>query len=228
VSGIRDSSPGGQPLHDAWLTALETFSGPAAPRWVDPTNTVELALDRSRIDVDSARRLGPDVQQAMADAADLVNDTYLVVVGPDDVFAEVRSGLPEIAGTIESAHDQARVTVPLLMLQLGLLAVVVLWLVLGAAIEQRRPEIALARLRGRGLRGGRRLVLRELVPVVLAGVVVGAELGLGIASWARHTVLDSLAPFETPPTVWVVLAAVPVLMLLRRAPVAGPSVSERR
>ena len=38
--------------------------------------------------------------------------------------------------------------VPLLMAQLGLLGAAVLLLVAQASVEQRRPEVALARLRG--------------------------------------------------------------------------------
>src|SRR6476469_7563345 len=49
---------------------------------------------------------------------------------------------------VARGREQSGLIVPLLMAQLGLLALVVLWLVLGAAIEQRRPEVALARLRG--------------------------------------------------------------------------------
>jgi predicted lysophospholipase L1 biosynthesis ABC-type transport system permease subunit len=101
---------------------------------------------------------------------------------------------------------QALVTVPLLMIQLGLLALFVLGLTLGAAVEQRRPEVAVARLRGAGRGGGRRLVLSELLPVVLVGVPVGTAVGLGLATVARRTVLDGAAPFELGTGFWLAVA----------------------
>jgi hypothetical protein len=95
-------------------------------------------------------------------------------VAPEGQDATVYSGLPRLAASVGAEREQSRATIPLLMLQLGLLAVVVLWLVLAAATEQRRPEVALALLRGRGRAGARKL-LRELLPVTLSGVPLGAR-----------------------------------------------------
>ena len=50
-------------------------------------------------------------------------------------------------------------------------------LVANAAVEQRRPEVALARLRGRSREGGSRVVMAELTLTVLLGV----PLGVGVA-----------------------------------------------
>ena len=108
----------------------------------------------------------------------------------------MHSGLPSIAQDLRHQTRQSRVTVPLLMAQLGLLAVIVLWLVLLAVTEQRRPEVALARLRGRGRRGARDLLLGELLPVALVGVVPGAAAAV-LGAWvARTLVLPGRAPFE--------------------------------
>ena len=106
-------------------------------------------------------------------------------------------------------------TIPLLMLQLGLLAVVVLWLVLAAATEQRRPEVALALLRGRGRAGARTLLLRELLPVTLAGVPLGV-VAAAVLCWAARTLfLPGAAPFEIRPApVLTALAAAVVLATL--------------
>lgn len=137
---------------------------------------------------------------------------------------------------MSAERDQSQVTIPLLMLQLGLLALVVLWLVLAAATEQRRPEVALALLRGRGRAGARRLLMRELLPVVLAGVPTGVVVALVLGWAARSLFLPGSAPFEIrlAPVVAVlgataVLAALtllavrrvtrePVETLLRRVP----------
>ena len=70
----------------------------------------------------------------------------------------------------------------------------------------------MARLRGAGRAGGRRLLLAELLPVVLAGVPVGTAVGLGLATVARHTVLDGAAPFELGPGFWLAVAGAALLL----------------
>ena len=91
----------------------------------------------------------------MADRSAVEVDDLGQSINPTDaVLADVQSRLPEIGATIDRGRRQALVTVPLLMIQLGLLALFVLGLTLGAAVEQRRPEVAVARLRGRGRAGG--------------------------------------------------------------------------
>ncbi len=58
----------------------------------------------------------------------------------------VRSAIGEMADDVVEGQRQVRLIVPLLMAQLALLAVVVLGLVAGSAVEQRRQEIALGGL----------------------------------------------------------------------------------
>ena len=146
---------------------------------------MDLPLDRAAVGVDDVLALAGGIDRL---AGDLRHGT--------GVYVDVHSGLPSIAQDLRHQTRQSRVTVPLLMAQLGLLAVIVLWLVLLAVTEQRRPEVALARLRGRGRRGARDLVLGELLPVVLAGVVPGAAAAV-LGAWvARTLVLPGRAPFE--------------------------------
>ena len=57
-----------------------------------------------------------------------------------------------LTSPVRQGRHQARTTVPLLMAPLGVLGLVVLWMALTTAAEQRRPEVAVARLRGRGVR----------------------------------------------------------------------------
>ena len=150
---------------------------------------------------------------ALAESADLqVDDLGQPVGGSDAAPADVQSELPAISATIDRGRRQALVTVPLLMIQLGLLALFVLGLTLGAAVEQRRGEAAVARLRGAGRSGARRLVLAELLPVVLAGVPVGIAVALGVAAVARHTVLAGAAPFELGRGFWLAIAAAALLL----------------
>ena len=126
----------------------------------------------------------------------------------------VRSGLPAMADEARVGSAQAAVTVPLLMAQMGLLLVCVLWLVLVSAADQRRGEVAVARLRGRGSRGARRLLLDETLPPVVVGAPLGALLAVGLCTLARRTVLTSDPPFELPVAAVVALVAGLALMVV--------------
>lgn len=83
--------------------------------------------------------------------------------------------------SIEASRAQTAVIVPLVMSQLGLLGAVALYLVARGAVDQRRHDIALARLRGRSRRSAIRAVAVELGVCVAAGVVLGAVVGMALA-----------------------------------------------
>ncbi|MFC7497391.1 MULTISPECIES: FtsX-like permease family protein [unclassified Nocardioides] len=210
--------------HDVWLTVRDTFEGASA--LADTTSSwAGYRIDPERAGVDEVLELGP----AIADLADRPQRL-------GDLPVQVASGIADLSEEIEAQIDQSRITVPLLMAQLGLLAVVVLWLVLLGVTEQRRPEVALAQLRGHGRRGARSLLLAELLPITLAGLLPGALLAL-VAAWSARTVaLPGDVPLELrlPVILAAVLAAVvlvvvtviasvrvsrePVAALLRRVP----------
>jgi putative ABC transport system permease protein len=225
-SGVTDPVTGVKE-HDTWLSPRATFDSPDLPELPGASSSVDLPLDSDNIGVDDVLVLSDDIAGFEAQVR---HDART------QVEIHVVTGLPDIAQDIRVQTDQSRVTVPLLMAQLGLLAVVVLWLVLLAVTEQRRPEVALARLRGRGRRGARALLLGELLPVALVGVVPGVVAAL-LGSWfARTVLLPGHAPFELrlPVLASVVLAAAvlalvtvvavsrivrePVETLLRRVP----------
>ncbi|MDF1606310.1 FtsX-like permease family protein [Nocardioides sp. YIM 152315] len=175
---------GTTPEHDVWVAPREPFEQ-AADGFDVRESSAGYLLDTEAVDVDDLIALGAAVD-ALAHTRPDVGQAPLRVV----------SDLPGLASSVQDQIDQSRVTVPLLMAQLCLLAVVVLWLVLLAITEQRRPEVAIARLRGRGGRGARRLLLAELLPVTLAAVLPGAALAV-LASWiARTAVLPGSPPFE--------------------------------
>ena len=212
-------------LHDVWLTSGATFAG--ATQWRNPVQQVDLPLTPGAARIDQLLRVGPAAttfQRAQSRR-------------PSNVASvRVRSDLASIAQQVREGRSQARTTVPLLMIPLGILGLVVLWMALGAAAEQRRPEVAVARLRGRGVGGARTYLLRELLAVVLAGVPVGALLALGLARLARDLVLPGSVPLELRLPVWgaLFLATVsvtattvlvssrvsrePIAALLRRVP----------
>ena len=115
------------------------------------------------------------------------------------------------------------------MAPMAVLTVFVLWLVLAAATEQRRGEVAVARLRGRGPAGAVGLLLVELLPVLLLGVVPGAAAALLGGALAR-ALLPGAAPFEAGPgfatavllaVVAVVLTTVAAAVRVAREPLDG-------
>ncbi|MGY2703794.1 FtsX-like permease family protein [Nocardioides sp. HB32] len=203
-SGTTDPLPPNHLQADVWLTSQKTFESRRLPTFPQETSTVALPLDREAVGVDDLLTIGTAVDELEKHPSAISGATVTYL-----------SGVSDLAQNVRDQTDQSRVTVPLLMAQLGLLAVVVLWLVLLAVTEQRRPEVALARLRGRGRRGARRLLAGELLPVALAGVVPGVLLAL-LGTWfARTAVLPGDAPFELrTPLLYAVLIAVGVLTLV--------------
>lgn len=186
LTGISGSLSQGNPSHlqhDIWLTAEATFTTP-----------VELPLQSAYVGLPlRSSEQGVDQVLSLADEIDRIDAGADAAVEGANVT--VRSALPEIAEQVRAQRADSRVTVPLLLIQLGLLALVVLWLVLAAVTDQRRPEVALARLRGHGVRGARRLLLGELLPAVLGGVAPGALLALA-AGWVAARLLPGHAGVE--------------------------------
>ena len=121
--------------------------------------------------------------------------------------ALVETQLPTIIDGIRVGQHQLRVIVPLLMAQLGLLAAAILLLVAQAAVEQRRPEVALARLRGRSREGAGRIVMGELAATVAIGLPIGFLLALLLTTLVRWFLLPGGVPFEVPWYSVVALAA---------------------
>jgi len=227
LTGLSATSPDrGVVLHDTWITASATY-GPAST-WRNPSDQVDLPLDRAHTGVDQLLRIGPAVQTVLDEQRSRPTTSAIV---------SARSGIPAVARQVRDARDQSRLTIPALMVPLGVLGLVVLWMALGAAVEQRRPEVAVARLRGQGVRGAHAHLLRQLVPLVLAGVPLG--LGIAVAaSWAtRRLLLPGHVPFELRGPVWMALLVAvlavttttvlvsaglsrePIVALLRRVPV---------
>jgi putative ABC transport system permease protein len=224
LTGQSGTKPERVVYHDSWVTAQQAFVTP--PTWRNPTSHADLPLKRAAVGVDELLRLGPDVAAFQREQSR--RSPYVALV-------RVTSGLPGLAESVQEARDQSRVTIPALMVPLGVLGLVVLWMALGAAVEQRRPELAVARLRGRGVRGAHAHLLRELLVVVLVGVPIGFLVALGL-SWPLRQLLPVAVPFEirlpvlfallisvvavTAPTVLVSagISREPIVALLRRVP----------
>ncbi|QIG41872.1 hypothetical protein G5V58_02920 [Nocardioides anomalus] len=152
------------PATDDWVTAPETITGDPAPAWDAVATSVVWALDVDTVDHDSLLRVGAAVDRIRVDALDSSGSVDVLPV----------TDLPGMAERVAAGSDQGRTTIVVLASQLLVLVAVVLWMVLAAATGDRRAELALVRLRGRGRRGAAAYLLSELAPLALAGVALGA------------------------------------------------------
>jgi putative ABC transport system permease protein len=186
--------------HDAWLTTEETFLG--GPVFLGETAHTGASVRTATAGVDEVLSL----EERLDALSDVVKDE-----GRD---LAVLSDLDDITDSVRTQTDQAHRTVPLLVAPMAVLSLFVLWLVLAAATGQRRGDVAVARLRGRGPAGAVGLLLIELLPVLLGGVVLGAAAALAGGALAR-ALLPGAEPFETGPgfVTAVLLAAVAVVLV---------------
>lgn len=226
--GISNVFPGLDPSanHDAWLTTEETFAD--APILTRETSQAGAPLLVATTGVEEVIALGDEQRTMARDLRTMAEDL------------QVDSGLDELADDVRSQVRQAHRTVPLLVAPMAVLSIYVLWLVLSAATAQRRGEVAVARLRGRGPAGAAALLLLELLPALVVGVVPGAAVALAGGAVAA-AVLPGDTPFEVAPgfaaTVLIavsalVLAALAAAVRTAREPVhdvirSGPVPSRR-
>ncbi|HEU4999799.1 MAG TPA: FtsX-like permease family protein [Lapillicoccus sp.] len=197
-------------LMDGWVTPPSTF----ATGWRASRVSVVWLLQNDRVTIDGLDAIPPAVQQ-MQQAG--VGKVPVVVV---------RTSVSDLVAGVVEGQRQARTIVPLLVGQLAVLAVVVLGLVAAAAVEQRRPELALGRLRGLGPAGAGRMVMLELGVVVAAGVPLGFLLALLLGEVARRFWLAEGVPFELPTATFVAALLSLVVALLAVALVARPTLRE--
>lgn len=243
ITGIYEAVPGpywfGEPLtgraagdlgYDVMLAAQESLTGRVrAPgsgtaSWTQLHYGLDLPLRTERVTADTIAGVG-------AVAADWVSYPMGVERFGTAVSdaVHVRTLLPDLAAQARASSDQAGITVAILMAQLGLLLSAVLWLVLLAGADQRRAEVAIARLRGRGRGGARRLLLSETLPAVVVGVPVGVLVAFGMAAAARCRLHSPPVAAEFPAGTWyaagLALAGMLALAVLSvravvRAPIA--------
>lgn len=211
ISGTFSDGPPRQQRHDVWLTPEETFTSGAGLPQVQ--SYVGLQLRPDRVGADEMLRLGSTLTALRTKWLDASTGPRL----------RLTTGLTDIADDLRSQQRDSRIIVPLLMAQLALLGLVVLWLALRAVTDLRRSEVAVARLRGEGVRGARRLLLGELLPAVLLGVVPGVA-----AAWVGCLVATRLLPgdagVEVRAPFWIALAAA-VLVLVATTLLAASRVA---
>lgn len=180
---------------DFLLTERSTFDqglwGQNATLDVRPTPKVATVDDLDRIEAATTTVNGDAIERGM--------------------LAQNTTGLVGVIDAIQAERGQATTIIPLVMVQVALFGAVVLSLALAAVVDQRRPEIAVARLRGAGARSTGRMLAIELGMPVLIGMLSGLLAGFGLLLLVRATWLDGGAPLELP--IGVPLALVAALVV---------------
>lgn len=179
--------------HDVWLTDESTFGG-TTPFLDAERPWVGSRLRADAVGVDELTALEGDLRDLRAKAEKVEEHDEIF----EDSITSLVTSLPELTDEVDAQIEQSRTTVPLLLVQLGVLGGIVLWLMLLAATDQRRPEVVVARLRGRGASGARSMLLGELLPAVLAGIVPGTAVAILAATLGREYALPGDPPFELP------------------------------
>ncbi|HEV2887732.1 MAG TPA: FtsX-like permease family protein, partial [Jatrophihabitans sp.] len=139
----------------------------------------DLPVPANRVGIDGSRRLlqAIDAITARIDAAHPAGDPNR---------GSVRSKLVPLLQQADAGRRESRVIIPTLAIQLALVVLVVLGLVVAVGVEQRRPELALARLRGQSKRAAAGPYLGEIAVLVGGTLVPGlllAWLGCRLLCW---------------------------------------------
>lgn len=156
------------------------------------------------------RRIGTDNVDRVIDLGNQAVENPL----KPNTRTQVRTPFAELGEQLRQDRGQVRLIAPLLLGQLVLLLLVATALMLTDAVTQRRPEIALSRLRGAG-RGGvqRDLAVQLGLPLAL-GAVCGVGLGY-LAEWfARTAWLPADLPVPTTVAAFVAPAGCAVVLLV--------------
>ena len=201
VSAGSDLVPGVDDL----ITAPQTF----ARGWADEVGVaLQYPLDREAFTLDSLAR------------ADAAFEKVPVTSG-----VTLDAPVSRIVASIQGGRDQVRFLVPVVAAQLALLVASVLVVVAQAAVDQRRSEVALARLRGRSRGATRRFVMSELGALVLVGLPVGFALAL-VAELVARWLLPAGVPFEVPGLAVAAVAVAGVVALAAVYAAARPVLRE--
>ncbi|PZS13924.1 MAG: hypothetical protein DLM57_15635 [Pseudonocardiales bacterium] len=174
----------------------QALPGSRSPKFVDLSESV-------RTETDLALR---DDRLALQDLGTLRTGLAALIAADQGVNPDVRvqTNINVLLDEVDRGRRQARTVIPAFAAELALLVVVTLGIVVVAAADQRRPELALARLRGYTTSRSAWQVGRELAGLVAAGVLPGVLLAWWACSLVGHWWLSGRG---VPQLRWPVLAA---------------------
>jgi hypothetical protein len=202
TTGQVSSPTGGPTASDAMFTVTATIDDvirrAGAISFIQ-SRFFDAPLTVSRVGLDQLPLLRTTINRLQGEAVNQQSH-------PDeqgDVSA-VLTGLPDLLTPVDHDRRIARSVVPLLAGQLALAALIVFAVAVLAAAEQRRPELALVRLRGGTRLRAARFLTREIGLLVAAGLAVGLLAAWLVAELACHRWLVSSI---RPELRWPVLAA---------------------
>ena len=199
--------------HTAALTivGLYTVTNPSDPYWganayfangADPTGIVPRRMDAvftpSEQDVrtDATADVRTHLEIALRgdtvrvdDVAGLRTDLTAFSSSVKAGGLTLNTGLPQVLSSIATEQRDLSHTVPVVAVPLLLLCLFVLFLVIAALVEERSPEIALAKLRGFSSSRASRFGIAEVVVLIVLAAPLGVLLGLALVEVAAGTLL---------------------------------------
>jgi putative ABC transport system permease protein len=116
------------------------------------------------------------------------------------------TSLPSTLGTVRASWRAILVPVVLITAQLLLLAWLLLFLIVADAAEARGPEVALAKMRGRGRWRTLTFALGEPVILLAVALPAGVLAGWAITVGLGHILLRPGTPVTLPGTSWLAAA----------------------
>jgi putative ABC transport system permease protein len=116
--------------------------------------------------------------------------------------ATVESDIGATLSFIRASWQTVAVPIVLITLQLLILAWLLLFLIVTDAAEARGPEVALAKLRGRGRWRTLFFGLSEPVILLAIAIPVGTAAALGLTAALGHILLRPGTPVGLPPLAW--------------------------
>ena len=178
--------------YDAMFTPLDTLG--VVPQSLQGTDFADFSLIPAHL-------TGPDVALVQAAVTGMTLDPTLTQEG-----ATTTTTLPATLATIRASWRAIEIPVVLITAQLLLLTWLLLFLIVADAAEARGPEVALAKMRGRGR--WRTLTFGLGEPVILLAVALPAGV---LAGWAitvglGHILLRPGTPVGLPGTSWLAAA----------------------
>ena len=181
------------------LVAGEDFGEKVAPSLPVSTQIdLPLKVDRVGLDDMSALRAGVAALSRTSAGAPV----------------QVTSNLGSAFDQVESGRRAARSVIPAFAAELALLLLVVIGIVVVAGADQRRPELALARLRGSSTGGAARRFSAELGVPVIVSVVPGLLVAWLASAAASRWWLSGIAH---PQLRWPVLGAAGAVVVVELA-----------